>query len=384
MLRALLSREVIDDSTCARCSGRAIGKWRCKDCTAAEILCRRCMRENHMASPLHRVEVWNGLFFRPAALWETGVYILIKHHLHDSGTSLCDTLTFQRNFLERYHRGRDDVEQEQVGQEHVNPSGSDSASTFTVPNVSNEGESFEKDARDDVRFERRMDALYGDVDGREMDDDDEEGEDDTVDAPSLPSDYMPDGTFNGPQSGTQSWPRPSPNDATPSTVGEDIPHGDSLNNPYVRVVHTNGIHHLALVHCNCQGPEVTHCDIMAQSLIPTSFTRYRTLFTHAVLDDFRITNLECKASAYQYFQKIKRHTSSMFPDTVPNLYHELRRMSRLWRWMKKLKWAGFGHRTEETTKAEPGELANFCPACPQPGINISQTWHLDPQRYVIG
>jgi hypothetical protein len=377
MLRALLSKEVIDDSTCARCSGRNIGQWRCKDCTAAEVLCRCCMRESHMASPLHRIELWTGSFFRPAALWETGVYILIKHHSHDSGTSLCDTLKFQTKYLDRFQYGRDDVEKERAGQDLDHSTESATAGFMPVPDASSDGQSFESDIFGDVRFDKHMDALYGDVDGPGMDDDDETADDEASEALPLPPDYMPENVIHGPQS----CPRPTPNDPNQS-IGEDIPHGDSLNNPYVRVVHTNGIHHLALVHCHCQGREITHCDIMAQGLIPTSFTRYRTLFTHAVLDDFRITNLECKASAYQYFQKIKRHTSPMFPDTVPNLYHELRRMSRLWRWMKKLKWAGFGHKMEETTEAAPGELANFCPACPQPGINLSETWHMDSKRYV--
>jgi hypothetical protein len=126
----------------------------------------------------------------------------------------------------------------------------------------------------------------------------------------------------------------------------------------------------------------THADMMATSFVPTSFTRYRTFFTHAVLDDFRLSNLECKASAYQYFQKLRRQTSPMSPESVPNLYHKLRRMSRLWRWMKKLKWAGMAHRPDFTIDPEPGELSNFCPACLQPWINIPDNWHLDPEGYL--
>ena len=72
----------------------------------------------------------------------------------------------------------------------------------------------------------------------------------------------------------------------------------------------------------------------------------------------------------------------MAPDTVPNLYHELRRMSRIWRWLKKLKWAGFGHSDEKTTVPNTSELANFCPACPQVGVNIAEDWALDPQMWV--
>jgi hypothetical protein len=57
-------------------------------------------------------------------------------------------------------------------------------------------------------------------------------------------------------------------------------------------------------------------------------------------------------------------------------------MSRIWRWLKKLKWACFGHRDEKTTVSNAGELANFCPACPQVGVNISEDWALDLQTWV--
>ena len=167
-----------------------------------------------------------------------------------------------------------------------------------------------------------------------------------------------------------------------SKTDNDVPRADVLNNSYVRVVHVNGIHHIGLIFCStCHSQEHTHCDLMAQCLLLTSFTRYKTVFTHAVLDDFQLENLECKTSAYQYFQKLCRHTSPMYPDSVLNLYHELHRMSCIWRWMKKLKWARYGHRPDDpASDLQPGELANFCPACPQLGVNLPDDWTDDPKR----
>jgi hypothetical protein len=46
--------------------------------------------------------------------------------------------------------------------------------------------------------------------------------------------------------------------------------------------------------------------------------------------------------------------------------------------MKERKWFGFGHREEDPG---PGELALFCPACPQPGINIPEDWRDQPDEY---
>ncbi|KAF8235540.1 hypothetical protein L208DRAFT_1256789, partial [Tricholoma matsutake] len=50
--------------------------------------------------------------------------------------------------------------------------------------------------------------------------------------------------------------------------------------------------------------------------------------------------------------------------------------------MKKLKWAGYGHNQKNLLNPEPGSLANFCPACPQPGINIPENWQEDGNQFV--
>ncbi|KAG1895091.1 uncharacterized protein F5891DRAFT_1194606 [Suillus fuscotomentosus] len=47
-------------------------------------------------------------------------------------------------------------------------------------------------------------------------------------------------------------------------------------------------------------------------------------------------------------------------------YRELMRVAQQWRQLKLLKWNGFGYERRRPTS---GELALFCPACPQPSIN---------------
>ncbi|KAG2065979.1 hypothetical protein BDR04DRAFT_1130203 [Suillus decipiens] len=57
--------------------------------------------------------------------------------------------------------------------------------------------------------------------------------------------------------------------------------------------------------------------------------------------------------------------SFMFPHLVPDQYRELMRL-------KTMKWHGFGHHSDDP---KVGDLILFCPACPQPGINIwKYTW----------
>ncbi|KAF8802333.1 hypothetical protein BYT27DRAFT_7112690 [Phlegmacium glaucopus] len=161
-----------------------------------------------------------------------------------------------------------------------------------------------------------------------------------------------------------------------------VPLANALNNTYVRVIHTNGVHHLALATCSCTGMQGLPEDLIHAGLMPTSFKRVRTIFTLAVLDQFRYSNLEMKASAYQFFEMLRRITMPMTPAKVVNFYHELRRLSRVWRWMKKLKWAGLGHKEANAMDVSPGELAIFCPACPQPGINLPHNWLTDPNCWV--
>jgi hypothetical protein len=56
------------------------------------------------------------------------------------------------------------------------------------------------------------------------------------------------------------------------------------------------------------------------------------------------------------------------------------RVSRLWRNLKYRKWHGFGHAFDPNPG--PGELALFCAACPQPGVNLPDGWRDDPDQSV--
>jgi hypothetical protein len=41
---------------------------------------------------------------------------------------------------------------------------------------------------------------------------------------------------------------------------------------------------------------------------------------------------------------------------------------------------GFGH--DDSISPGNGDLALFCPACPQPGINLPKNWKDDPNQSV--
>ncbi|KAG1852523.1 hypothetical protein F4604DRAFT_1933676 [Suillus subluteus] len=122
------------------------------------------------------------------------------------------------------------------------------------------------------------------------------------------------------------------------------------------VVDTSRIHSLMIRFCRCADALSPDMQLFETGLFPASFTSPKTAFTFTVLDDFLLDNLECGTSAMNYYSKLRRITSSVFPHLVP------------WRQVKQLKWHGFGH---EKRKPNAGELALFCPACPQPGVNLN-------------
>jgi hypothetical protein len=62
---------------------------------------------------------------------------------------------------------------------------------------------------------------------------------------------------------------------------------------------------------------------------------------------------------------------------LQNRYRELMTMSREWNDLSLQKHFGFGHDLD--SKPSHGNLALFCPACPQPGINIPSKTPNDPQ-----
>ncbi|KAG1721902.1 uncharacterized protein EDB91DRAFT_1256307 [Suillus paluster] len=137
---------------------------------------------------------------------------------------------------------------------------------------------------------------------------------------------------------------------------------------WITVVDTSGVHTMWVWFCQCADARTPDKQLFEIGLFPASFTRPKTAFTFALLDDFILDNLECGTLAMNYYSKLRRITSSMFPHLVPDRYRELMRVSRQWWQLKLLKWNGFSHDRKDP---KDGELALFCPACPQPGINVT-------------
>jgi hypothetical protein len=100
----------------------------------------------------------------------------------------------------------------------------------------------------------------------------------------------------------------------------------------------------------------------------------RTAATLAVLKSFHLLSLESKASAYEYYSSLARLTDNTRLKEVRDRYSLFLRMTRQFRHLKQLKWAGRGHDPTGLEATKSGECVVKCPACPHPGINLPDGW----------
>ena len=122
------------------------------------------MRDSHNHAPLHRIEAWSGLYFRPASLWEVGTYLLVPHH---DGERLCDTLRFQQNFLDSQQRKIDEEEQTKLRKKMESGRSSTSHSELGLgpysasadPDPGPEDIDMEENPQDDLTFEATLNSL---------------------------------------------------------------------------------------------------------------------------------------------------------------------------------------------------------------------------------
>ncbi|KAF9538839.1 hypothetical protein CPC08DRAFT_651318, partial [Agrocybe pediades] len=135
---------------------------------------------------------------------------------------------------------------------------------------------------------------------------------------------------------------------------------------YIVLVDISGIHFLPCIPCRCEDRKEYDMQYLELGLLSSSYNDIKTVFTLSLLEDFRMSNLECKTTAYQYYQKLRRVTCPAFPRLVPNRYRELRRASRQYRDLMARQFHGKAYGQKTSSK---GRLAIFCAACPQKGIN---------------
>lgn len=95
------------------------------------------------------------------------------------------------------------------------------------------------------------------------------------------------------------------------------PHSNPDNETLICVVDVLGVFQHKLRWCCCQEPEPAYAQLLRLGLYPASIERPETAFTFSLLDYFHIDSVECKTSANNFYNKLRRFTNSLFPDSVP-------------------------------------------------------------------
>lgn len=234
------------------------------------------MRQKHLENPMHKIQRWTGTYFQSAELWEVGTYLLVPHR---SGIPLCEGLEFQKKYLEGCEETKD--QKEQIDLKCMKSTVADAASAPCPPErweddpmESAPGNIPMPDPNDEIlqdkAFEKYLENLRNKGSRYAKDDDADlpngftEPNDSTelADADAemdMALEYLQTPYISFSAAGSMSDGHvPIPTDAS-----TPIPRSDALNNSYVRVVHTNGIHHLAMVCCRCRGPDDVPLDLVA-------------------------------------------------------------------------------------------------------------------------
>lgn len=158
-----------------------------------------------------------------------------------------------------------------------------------------------------------------------------------------------------------------------------------------QVLHTSGIHHVAVQFCGCEKQQPHHVQLLRRGWYPSTQINPRTAATFRLLEHLHLLSLTTKASTYDFYWALEKQTSNtglhvpkvrlmldLLPRTCPSSftffqprYVELMRMLIQWRHLKLLKRGGRGHDPSGAAGTQPAELAVMCPSCPHPGINLS-------------
>jgi hypothetical protein len=144
------------------------------------------------------------------------------------------------------------------------------------------------------------------------------------------------------------------------------------------VIHTNGIHEVAIQYCGCSRAIPPHIQLLRRGFYPASQQTVKTCATFSLLNLLHKFVLMSKGSTYDFYRALEKLTNNT-GITVPKLrYRGLFRMSMQWWHLKLLKWGGRAHDPAGVIATQRGELAVLCPSCPHPGVNLPENWKDEP------
>ena len=151
------------------------------------------------------------------------------------------------------------------------------------------------------------------------------------------------------------------------------------------VLHSNGIHQVAIRYCRCSKEIPQHLQLLRQGLYPVSQLSVKTCASFQLLDLLHKLSLTMKSSTYDFYHALEKLTNNTGIGVPKLRYRALFQMSIQWRHLKLLKWGGRGHDQSSALGMKLGEMAVICPSCPHPGINLLEGWEDTPiaMQYIV-
>ncbi|PPQ76859.1 hypothetical protein CVT26_001497 [Gymnopilus dilepis] len=146
------------------------------------------------------------------------------------------------------------------------------------------------------------------------------------------------------------------------------------------VLHTNGIHEVAIQYCGCDRAIPQHLQLLRRRLYPSSQLNVKNCTTFELLRHLHHLSLATKASTYDFYRGLEKSTNNVGINVPKSRYRALLRSALQWRHLKLLKRGGRGNDPSGVQGTQNGELALKCPSCPWPGINLADDWQDAPEN----
>ncbi|KAJ7059329.1 hypothetical protein C8F01DRAFT_989825, partial [Mycena amicta] len=142
------------------------------------------------------------------------------------------------------------------------------------------------------------------------------------------------------------------------------------------VIDVKGVFTLNVFFCGCSSSLHNNhvAQLMSSGWYPATTIDPATCATFESLELFRELNVVGNLRVHDYVGTLERVTDATCLEDTPDRYKAFGRMSRQYRFLKRCKRAGLGHKEMGFENVAPGELAEDCWACPHPDLNLPEGW----------
>lgn len=294
--------------TCNGCNRPAL--WRCLDCQSSSPSCAECCRVLHQRLIFHRVQFWTGEYYEPSWLLHTG---LILHLGHQGNPCPCAAIEVPADNESVAGVADGPDTDEAIGRDVGDPAADENGDWIDLPDENSQNELHQEIYNTSDPFLVSVDPMPISVPAGSASTTPPAPTNNMTSAPATPS--APDDPFAQTRKKEPLRLSSFANVYGPPS-GCKVPLKEGAQ--YMTIIDRSGVHRMRVELCHCPGAELQReMHLLHAGLFPASFKIIKTTFTFAVLDDFRLSNLDCKTSGYHYYRKLRRLTSPSFPDAVP-------------------------------------------------------------------